>query len=122
MNPPVFEIVKSATEVLSVFGENPTRIYPFGDSPEGSVCPYAVWTVISGSPEIYLNDSPDMDEWVVQMDVYDTTCIGVRTAAEVIRDVLDPVSDIIAWHGESKESNTLLYQYKFDISFFTERE
>lgn len=122
MNPPVFQIVAGDSDVLAVFGENPTRIFPAADAPGSPDHPYATWTVISGGPELYLDDVPDVDEWVVQFDVYDTTCDGVRAAAEALRDALEPVADVVAWRGESRETNTRLFRYQFDVSFFTERE
>lgn len=121
MNPPFFTTV-NVTAVRAVFLEgSELRVYPFGDSPQNGNKPYAVWQTISGSPENYLGGLPDMDNWVVQVDVYAEEVSDANDGAEVLRDALEPVAYITAWRGTSREPETRLYRYSFDVEFQTPR-
>lgn len=121
MNPPFFATV-NVSAVRAVFLEGSVlRVFPFGEAPQQVNKPYAVWQTISGSPENYLGDLPDMDNWVVQVDVYAKEVSDANDGAEALRDALEPVACITAWRGTSRETDTRLYRYSFDVEFFTSR-
>jgi len=65
MFPPVFSTAVAASAVTALLGTNPTRLYLFGEAPQGVAKPYAVWQTVAGSPENYLGTLPDIDHWVV---------------------------------------------------------
>lgn len=121
MYPPLFSIVSLDATVLSVFGSNPVRVFPFGNAPEGIALPYAVWQTIAGSPENYVSNTPDIDSFMVQIDVYAENAADARNGAEALRDALEPHAHIVAWRGESVDYGTSNYRYSFDINFFTAR-
>lgn len=128
MNPPFFQIV-NVPAVQAIFGTKPLRVWPFGEAPEKETRPYAVFQTVSGSPENYLNEVPDVDNWTVQVDVYAEAEEGkqadaialVSNGARVLRDALEPVAYITAWRGCTRESGTRFYRYSFDVSFVTPR-
>jgi hypothetical protein len=126
MNPPFFPAI-NVSAVWAVFGSNPVRVFPFGEAPKDTGKPYAVWQTVNGRPYNYLNEVPDGDDWLVQVDVYvesesPATAINqVTEGARVLRDALEPVAHITAWRGASREPTTKFYRYSFDVSFVTSR-
>lgn len=121
MYPPIFTIVAADATVTSIFGSSPVRVYPFGGAPEESTLPYAVWQIIGGVPENYVTNTPDLDTFLVQMDVYAETATAARSGAEALRDALEDSAHIVSWNGESTDSQTQHYRYSFDINFLTAR-
>jgi len=121
MYPPLFALVSADSQVRAQFGLNPTRIFLFGEAPETVAKPYAVWQTISGSPENYISNTPDMDSFSVQVDVYATTATSVRAAAQALRNAIEPRAHISAWRGESRDPETNLFRYSFDVEFLTAR-
>lgn len=120
MYPPVFTTVAANAGVQSALGSDPVRVFPFGRAPDETTMPYAVWQTFAGAPKNYLSGTPDVDTWLVQMDVYAATGGAARTAAQALRDAIEPVAYIAAWRGESKEEDGI-FRYSFDINFITER-
>ena len=119
MYPPVFQTVATDPAVQAVLGIAPVRVFPFGQAPDEVAMPYCVWQTVSGVPANYLGNTPDMDEWLVQFDVYAETASSARGAAEALRDAIEEVVYITAWRGESKEGG--VYRYSFDANFISQR-
>ena len=69
MFPPFFESVENVAGVKAIFGNSP-RVYPHGIADQNTRAPYCVFQMITGNPENYLNQLPDMDGYTVQVDVY----------------------------------------------------
>jgi hypothetical protein len=121
MYPPLFSIASADNSVKAAFGTNPVRVYPFGGAPESVALPYVVWQVVGGTPENYIGNDPDMDSYLVQVDVYANSPASARGGAETLRDALQDHAHIVSWRGESKDQQTKHYRYSFDINFFTAR-
>lgn len=121
MFPPIFAIAAADGGVTALFGSSPTRIYPFGEAPQGVTLPYAVWQTISGLPENCLNGVPGMDVWSLQVDVYASTATSARSSAEAIRDAIETSAHIVGWRGESRDPNTNHYRYSFDVDWHVDR-
>lgn len=122
MYPPFFTTVKDDPDVQADLGTNPTRIYPFGEAPARVAKPYAVWQTVTGTPQNYMNQIPDVDNYLIQVDVYGDSISTVREAAESLRDAIEPSAHIVAWRGETKEPDTNLFRYSFDVSFWVDRD
>lgn len=121
MYPPIYRLVRDDLAVQAVLGVNP-RVYPFGQAPQYPVLPYAVWQVIYGSPENYLNDKPNTDSFGIQVDVYASTVDEVRGCAQAIRNAIESESHVVSWRGEQREGeDTKLYRLGFDAEFWTAR-
>ena len=121
MYPPIFTIVSADVTVQALFGNDTIRVFPFGDAPDKVTLPYAVWQTFGGEPENYITNAPDMDTFLVQIDVYGTTATEAREAAEALRDAIEPHAHITSWRGESKDPKTRRYRYSFDVDFITAR-
>lgn len=121
MYPPLFEIAVADAGVLSEFGTSPTRIYTVEAEP-GAQYPYAVAKTIFGAPENNLGDVPDIDNWVVQVEVFAKTIPQLRSAAEALRDALEPSAHITAWSGESRDFLTRAFKYSFTVEFWSNRD
>lgn len=118
---PIFPVVAGSAAVAAVLGSAPVRFWPFGEAPENSVLPYSVWQQVSGSPENYINQTPDLDSYTLQVDVYASTGSSARAAAKALRDAIEPHAHIGAWRGESREKDTKLYRYSFDVDWMVPR-
>lgn len=120
MSPPVFELAAASTSVKAAIG-NPPRLYPFGEAPQDVQRPYAVWQTVFGSPENYLGDTPDMDSYGVQVDVYGKTVDSCRGVARALRDAFEGSAHITAWNGEGREPETRDFRYGFTVEFVQNR-
>ena len=121
MYPQLFETVVADASVQVIFGTTPTRVYPV-EAPPGAEYPYAVFKTIFGTPENSLNDIPDIDQWVVQVEVFSDSIGDLRSAAKKLRDALEPVSHITSWSGEERDFKTKAFVYSFTVEFWTNRE
>jgi hypothetical protein len=122
MFPPIFTTCSASPVVTAVLGSSPTRIYPFGEAPQNVAKPYAVWQTLSGSPENYLGRLPDIDLYIMQIDVYAATVTLAREAAEAIRDAVEPVAHVTSWNGEFRDSETNNYRVSFTVDWWVERD
>lgn len=123
MFPPVFSVATSSATVKSLLGNNPTRFYLFGEANQNTAKPYAVWQIVTGSPENYLSCTPDFDYFTTQIDAYGTNVESARNVALALRDAFEGSGEcyITAWRGESKEANTNLYRVSFDVDWIVHR-
>lgn len=123
MFPPLFQIAASDSDVVALLGASPTRLFLFGEAPQNVTKPYAVWQIVSGSPENYLNDLPDADRITTQIDCYGTTASSARAVAQSLRDAFEATRRcyIVQWNGESKESDTNLFRVGFDVEWIEYR-
>lgn len=121
MYPPIFETVSVDPDIQLTFGTNPIRVFPFGESPQNPSLPYAVWQVISGSPENCLDQVPNMDLFSLQIDVYSLTVDASRDGAMRLRDAIEPYAHVVSWRGESRDPDTLYYVSSFDVDWWTTR-
>lgn len=121
MYPPIFSVCSADATVKAQLGSNPVRLYPFGEAPQGTTKPYAVWQTIGGSPENYLGTLPDVDSYALQVDVYAPTATAARTAAMALRDAIEPVAHITRWSGEGRDDGTKNYRFSFDVDWWLNR-
>lgn len=127
MFPPLFAILNATPAVKAVFGTAPLRVYPHGEAPAkgaaGYALPYAVFQTVSGSPENYMNQAPDSDDFGVQVDVYAASVTAARNGAKAIRDAIEQpqLAYVVGWNGESKDPDTGNFRYSFDVDFITPR-
>ncbi|KPY70308.1 MULTISPECIES: DUF3168 domain-containing protein [Pseudomonas syringae group] len=118
---PIFSVCAADPGVTALLGSEPTRLYPFGEAPEGVAKPYAVWQVITGSPENYLAGRPDVDGFTLQVDVYATTGAQARAVTDAISHAIELKAYVVRWGGESIDTETKLYRSSFDIDWLVLR-
>lgn len=118
---PIFTVCAADPGVRALLGVTPHRLYPFGEAPEGVAKPYAVWQLITGSPENYLAGRPDLDGYTLQVDVYADTATSARAVTDAISRAIELQAYIVRWGGESKDTVTNLYRSSFDIDWLVPR-
>ncbi|MBY3671866.1 DUF3168 domain-containing protein [Vibrio cholerae] len=120
-NAPIFSVCKADPVVTSLLGESPMRLYLFGMAPQNPVKPYAVWQVVGGLPENYMDERPDIDSFNLQIDVYSTDVDSARKVAGAIRHAIEPHCVLTSYRGESRDSETMNYRSGFDVDWFVDR-
>lgn len=122
MYPPIFATISADASVTALIGSVPAcRFYLFGRAPQGVAKPYAVWRQIGGRPENYINQTPDIDRFDIQIDVYADTAASAHSVAEALRDAIEPVADITAWRGDGTDPVTQNKTFTFEAEWFVNR-
>lgn len=125
MYPPVFDNVNTpAVQAQLKTGGGHLRVYPFGQAPQATETPYAVWSVRDGAPENYLGQLPDIDSVSVQMDVYANPSQGYDTlmaAAYALRDAIEPVAHITLWLANGTDPETQYLRMTFMSRWWVQR-
>jgi hypothetical protein len=113
------------TAVTSLIGTNPVRFWPFASAPQPPSnlygTPYAVWQLVYGSPENYINQTPDIDSGGYQIDAYATTVSEARAVLYALRDAFEPHGHVVAYNGEEKDIPTGLYRAGMTFDFWAAR-
>lgn len=118
-SPPIWDLVKDDLQVVAELGD---RVYSFGLAPKGNISPYAVYQVIGGSPENYLGRRPDIDSYIVQLDVYGDYLPDVRKAASALAQALEEHGYITSWRGDSTDPETRRGRISFDFEVWNNRD
>jgi len=122
MLPPIFAVCAAETAVTAALGAAPTRLYPFGEAPQGVALPYAVWRVIpGGGPANFLGDRPDVDRFTLQVDVYATTGSAASAVTVALRDAIEPHAYITRWGDQDTDPDTGHRHIGFDVSWHVQR-
>lgn len=121
MSPPIFQVCAADPAVTAVLGSGPTRLFPFGEAPQGVELPYAVWQIITGYPENHLDDPPDIDQFTIQIDVYAAGVTEAREAMQAIRDAIEPHATVTNWNGERTDPDTGHRSVGMDADWFVHR-
>ena len=122
MQPPIFPVCAADPAVTALLGTGPTRLYPWGEAPQGVALPYAVWRIIpGGSPENTLDSAPDIDRWPLQIDVYATTGSAATAVTKALRDAIEPHAHIVRWGDQDTDPDTRNKHIGFDVSWHVPR-
>ncbi len=123
MYAPIFTTLKAAAAVTALLQEpgKALRVYPAGEAEQGVVKPYLTYQQVSGTPENYLGQVPDVDSFGDQIDIYGDTLDSVIDVGKAVRDAVEKVAYITAWFGTNKETDTNLYRLSFQVDWFTDR-
>lgn len=126
MYPPIFAAVDvPAVRALLKSGQDTLRFYLFGKAPQNVEKPYAVWRQVSGAPENYLGNAPDIDSYTTQIDVYALPSQGAsvaRAVAKALRDAIEPHAHITFWMGDDIDPDTKNFTFRFQADWWTPRE
>ena len=123
MYAPIFETLAASPAVVALL-QAPTgqlRVYPAGEAPQDVSKPYVTHQQITGTPENYLNEVPDIDNFGNQMDVWGLTLNDVLMVGKAVRDAIESVAHITAWLGTGREPDTRLYRLSCEVDWFTDR-
>ena len=119
--PPIFQVAAADPGVADLLGTNPTRLYLFGLAPEKPAGTYCVWQVVNGVPESFLAGRPDAEAYGLQLDVYAATAAAARAAGHAIEYAIELSATITSYNGETKDAETGLYRYSFDVDWIGRR-
>ena len=114
---PIFAVCAADAGVIALLGTNPTRLYPFGEAPQDTVKPYAVWQVVSGSPINYLNCVPSTDRYGLQVDVYADTASEAEAVVAAMRRVIGQQAYITGFGIDTKDKDTHSYRKGLDVAW-----
>ena len=118
MGPALFELCSGDPALQALLGTSPFRMFPAGDAPQDVSRPYVAWQTVGGAPENYLATNPDIDQHLIQVDVYSPDLAQGRAIARAIRDVVQQRCHVTAFRGESREVDTRLYRVSFDLTWY----
>ena len=124
MTAPIFMLLDASSEVKSFFFFfNKLRAYEFGLAPDAPKPPYLVWQDISGDPQNNLDCPAKTDHITIQIDIYTTDPLHLRTIREAVRNALevDNSCTVTSLRGNVREPETKLYRTGFDSNWFVDR-
>lgn len=125
MTPPIFAAVNvPAVQALLKTGSGPLRFYLFGMAPQDVAYPYAVWRQISGTPENYIGDRPDMDTFTLQVEVYANPTQGpavTRQISGALATAIEGHAHVTFWMGEDRDPDTKNYVSRFQCDWWVNR-
>ena len=113
---PIYSLIKDDSGVQGVFGD-PPRVYPFGQAPQKTPLPYAVWQTVTGNPQNYLRSRSDMDMTVVQLDVYAKTADGAIESAGLLRNLLEDSCYVTSYRDMPPDPETKNYRFMLTLEF-----
>ncbi|MDN5519196.1 DUF3168 domain-containing protein [Pseudomonas sp.] len=122
MTPPIVQACLQSPAVTALLGAGTgMRLYSFGEAEQGVAKPYAVWQIVSGSPENYLAGRPDLDSVTLQVDVYAATGDSARKVRDAIRDAVELDAYVTRWGVEGRDPETKNYRASFDVDWMVSR-
>lgn len=119
--PPIFLAASLSQEVTDLIGSDPMRLFMFGVAPQSENRPYAVWQIISGNPQNYLNQRPDSEGVTIQIDSYAQTASLSADILSSIERAIELNCHVTAYRGTSFESDTKLYRTAMDVHWISLR-
>ncbi|HKS13894.1 MAG TPA: DUF3168 domain-containing protein [Pseudomonas sp.] len=122
MDPPIFSVCSSDAGVGALLGAGvDCRLFSFGEAPAGTVKPYVVWNLISGSPENFLAGRPDADGFTLQVDVYAATGGSVQAVTKALCAAIEPRAYVARWGATDRDPTTKDYHRSFDVDWIVRR-
>lgn len=115
-----YPLLSADAGVTAALGD-PPRAYPFGEAPQGVALPYCAWQLISGTPENYLSERPDMDALRYQFDIYAATGAQARTVASAVAYALELHGHQVSHNPDDRDPDTRAYRVGFDFEFWAPR-
>lgn len=121
MIPPVFQLAAADVTVKGMLGTNPTRLYPFGQTPDAITYPYSTWQTITGLPENQLSGPPPCDRIGVQLDVWAKEADECFALSEALRDCLEPHAHMTFFGNTERDSPSRSYRQTLTFDFWLNR-
>lgn len=118
MIPPIYQTLSAVPAIVAIVGD---RIGGSGSATEGEKRPYIVWQIASASPENNLSCDPEFDDQRIQIDCYSVSETACSQLARLVRDAIEAQVYITFGPWNSYESDTKLYRWSFDCTWFLDR-
>lgn len=119
MLPPLYAVLMGSNAVTSIIGD---RCYPFGEAVQDTAKPYVVWQIIGGSPDNNLSHAPSIDSYLIQVDCYHQSPVGIATLADAVRSALESVAHITGYPVNEREPDTKLYRIALELDWWYSRQ
>lgn len=113
--------LKGDSTVAGYLGMAPLRVYPFGDAPAVLTYPLATWQTVTGSPENNLSETPPLDRYGVQFDVYAETAPECWAISEAMRDVLETLGHMTFFGNTERATDVRKYRQTLTFDFWLNR-
>lgn len=121
MIPNLFNVLKNVTAVTNIFGTNPLKIYRWGEAPQKTVYPYAVYIGTGAAPQNTQDKPPQVDSVSVQIDVFAEKASDVEAGAVAIRDALEVNNHMISFSSPLRDNETKAFRIRMDFDIFNFR-
>jgi hypothetical protein len=121
MLPDLFTLLKANTPVKNLLGTTQLRVFPAGRAPEESIRPYAVYSVVNGTPENYLSGTPSIDNIGTQISVYAETFDSLINCFNAIRNALEPHAHMTNYATPDQDADTNLFSCRMEFDFWDKR-
>ena len=121
MFPAVFPILSQDSDVSSLLGPTPLRVYRHGEAPQNVRAPYVTWFIVSGIPENELSDLPLVDAYSVQVDCWSNSDAEVELLAEAVRNAIEQHHHMTAIGPNGRDPTTMRFRIGMTFSFWTDR-
>lgn len=127
MIPDIFQYVRTSQSAKTLIGGNPVRFWPFGSAPQPGEAqyrvPYAVWRIVTGQGAEYIDNLPDADSSLIQVEAWAATSSGARAVMLTLRDAVEPHvnGDAITYNGEIRDPVTGMFGWSFNVGFWQDR-
>lgn len=111
-------------QLLNVAGVNAevgSRIYGFGTAPQNPTYPYITWEIITGVPSNYQGETPKVDKYRVEVNVWGRDQQTVLDAGAAIQSALDSNGHQITQIGPNQDQATQSFRLQLDYSIWTDR-
>lgn len=82
--------------------------------------PYVTWQIIHAAGEESFSGISEMDELVLQLDIYGTNKAQNRQIAQLIRKAIEQECHIEGFTGNIREGTTNLFRISLDTRWFEE--
>lgn len=123
MSVPVYAWLSAASGVTAIVGADNPAIHDAGWAPDGPEAPtrYVVWRIVSGLPENYLSEAPDMDDVRIQLDCYGRNRPEATELFDAVLEALQEHGHQVSENPEGRDENTKLYVRSADFEFWASR-
>lgn len=118
---PIFATCKASPAVTALLGVTPMRLYEFGEAPPQVAKPYAVWQEVSGLPENYINDRPNIEYKRIQIDCYADSSSAARNVQSAIERAIELSAHVVSYNGEFTDPETKNKRSSFDVAWWVTR-
>lgn len=114
--PPIYDLCAASTDVTALLSDDlGLKVAEF--SAQLVQPPYCCWQIITGSTQQYLAGPSDMDNLLVQIDVYAAEMEPARHIAKAVRKAIENDCYIVRPGGIEQDEKTGLYRVSFDTSW-----
>lgn len=120
INIPLYQICEFNPQLKAILSDNVGLKVSEFDTDLFKNPPFVSWQIIHGDAEQYLNDISDMDDVVVQIDIYAQKRTDTRLIAQLLRKALFNHCYIESYTGTEKDFETNLWRVRLDTRWHEE--